>query len=308
MRIKDLLSEEKAKVPPKRGNPVAHAAQKVAKGSGGHTNPKNTIPRKEKHKKDLATMESALDEISLGDYRKKALMQKAKSQMGAMFNDDPERQKQHQATFDKREKGLDRLKARDEVARKTTADKQMADNIAKLPELKAEYERMKAEYTSLGGNNWQYADREQNLTDRERKARGMESSMNNLWRTISAAEKAQKSEGMAEGVRDLGYDAQSLITKLRRDVEEKRLQPTRQAVLMAARELAGDMDFAPELLVQQVLGQGVTEGLDHNKRQQLIQFLVKKLDWEANYLELATDAELIKWYKNVQAGKKPMGY
>jgi hypothetical protein len=88
----------------------------------------------------------------------------------------------------------------------------------------------------------------------------MESSMNNLWRTISAAEKAQKSEGMAEGVRDLGYDAQSLITKLRRDVEEKRLQPTRQAVLMAARELAGDMDFAPELLVQQVLGQGVTEG------------------------------------------------
>jgi len=54
--------------------------------------------------------------------------------------------------------------------------------------------------------------------------------------------------------------------------------------------------------------EGVAEGLDHNKRQQLIQFLVKKLDWEANYLELATDAELIKWYKNVQAGKKPMGY
>lgn len=64
---------------------------------------------------------------------------------------------------------------------------------------------------------------------------------------------------MAEGVRDLEYDAQSLIMKLRRDVEEKRLQPTRDAVLMAARELAGDMDFAPELLVQQVLGQRVAE-------------------------------------------------
>jgi len=64
---------------------------------------------------------------------------------------------------------------------------------------------------------------------------------------------------MAEGIRDLGYDAQSLIMKLRRDVEEKRLQPTRDAVLMAARELAGDMDFAPELLVQQVLGQRVAE-------------------------------------------------
>jgi hypothetical protein len=72
-------------------------------------------------------------------------------------------------------------------------------------------------------------------------------------------------EGVAEGVRDLGYDAQSLITKLRRDVEEKRLQPTRQAVLMAARELAGDMDFAPELLVQQVLGRGMAEGQPKEK-------------------------------------------
>ena len=64
--------------------------------------------------------------------------------------------------------------------------------------------------------------------------------------------------GTNEGVRDLGYDAQSLIMKLRRDIEEKRLQPTRQAILAAARELAGNMNFAPELLVQQVLGQGKT--------------------------------------------------
>ncbi len=69
----------------------------------------------------------------------------------------------------------------------------------------------------------------------------------------------EKQQGVAEGVRDLGYDAQSLIMKLRRDVEEKRLQPTPQAVLAAARELAGDMEFAPQLLVKQVLGQGVAE-------------------------------------------------
>jgi hypothetical protein len=67
-------------------------------------------------------------------------------------------------------------------------------------------------------------------------------------------------EEVDEGVRDLGYDAQSLIMKLRRDVEEKRLQPTPQAVLAAARELAGDMEFAPQLLVKQVLGQGMAEG------------------------------------------------
>jgi hypothetical protein len=73
--------------------------------------------------------------------------------------------------------------------------------------------------------------------------------------------KGFKKQGVEEGVSDLSYDAQSLITKLRRDVEEKRLQPTPQAVLAAARELAGDMDFAPQLLVKQVLGQGMAE--DH---------------------------------------------
>ena len=55
---------------------------------------------------------------------------------------------------------------------------------------------MKAEYKSLGGSNWQYADREQNLTDTERKARSMEGPMNNLWRQIQAAEKAK--QGMGE--------------------------------------------------------------------------------------------------------------
>jgi hypothetical protein len=74
--------------------------------------------------------------------------------------------------------------------------------------------------------------------------------------------KAGDEKEVDEGVRDLGYDAQSLIMKLRRDVEERRLQPTRDAILSAARELAGDMDFAPELLVQQVLGKSVAEGLD----------------------------------------------
>jgi hypothetical protein len=63
-------------------------------------------------------------------------------------------------------------------------------------------------------------------------------------------------------IRGLGPDVQALILKLRRDVEEKRLHPTPQAVLAAARELAGDMEFAPLLLVQQVLGKskGVAEG------------------------------------------------
>ena len=71
-----------------------------------------------------------------------------------------------------------------------------------------------------------------------------------------------KNKEMAEGISGLGYDAQALITKLRRDVEEKRLQATPDAVLAAATELAGDMKFAPQLLVQQVLGKGMAEGFN----------------------------------------------
>jgi hypothetical protein len=137
-------------------------------------------------------------EISLGNYRDKALKQKAQSQMGAMFARDPAEREKNLSTFNKREKGLNRLKARDEKSRKAAADKKQADDIAALPQLKAEYEDMKDKYKSLGGSNWQYADREQNLTDREREARSMEGPMNNLWRRINAAEKAQKSEEVAE--------------------------------------------------------------------------------------------------------------
>jgi hypothetical protein len=46
--------------------------------------------------------------------------------------------------------------------------------------------------------------------------------------------------------------------------------------------------------------------LDNVRRTQIIHYLAKKMDWEVNYLELATDHELIKWYKKVQAGQDPM--
>lgn len=139
-----------------------------------------------------------LFEVSLGDYRKKAGMQKAQSQMGAMFGSSPEQRAKDLATFKKRERGLERVKARDERARKAEQERQLADLVNRLPELKAEYEKMKARYKALGGSDWQYADREQNLTDTEREARAMEGPMNNLWRQIQAAEKA-KTQGVAEG-------------------------------------------------------------------------------------------------------------
>ena len=132
-----------------------------------------------------------IQEVSLGDYRAKALKQKAQSQMGAMFARDPEQQAKDLSTFNKRERGLNRLKDRDTKSRADAQAKDLADLVARLPELKSEYEQMKDKYKSLGGSNWQYADREQNLTDREREARSMEGPINNLWRQIQAAEKSQ---------------------------------------------------------------------------------------------------------------------
>ena len=69
-------------------------------------------------------------------------------------------------------------------------------DIEKLPELKTKYEEMKKLYRSLGGSNWQYADREQNLSDAERKARSMEPELNRLAAQIHRAEQSQ---GVAEG-------------------------------------------------------------------------------------------------------------
>ncbi len=139
------------------------------------------------------------NEASLGDYRKKAAMQRAQAQMGAMFARDPEERKKNLDTFNKRDAGLNRVKARDEKARADAQAQQLANDIAQLPELRAKYDEMRAKYKSLGGSDWQYADREQNLTPAEREARSMEGPMNNLWRQISAAEKAQQAQGVTEG-------------------------------------------------------------------------------------------------------------
>lgn len=140
-----------------------------------------------------------LFEASLGSYLNKASMSRGQAQMGAMFGKDPEQRARDLATFNKRDRGITRAKGRVEKQRRADLQKQMADTIAKLPELKAEYARMQQRYRALGGSDWQYADREQNLTDSEREARAMEGPMNNLWRQIQAAEKAQSQQGVAEG-------------------------------------------------------------------------------------------------------------
>lgn len=194
MKIRELFeAKDKKAEAPKPRNFVAKNA--VQSGAGAHKDKKKAMKQGDVKHKGKEMAESQVAEISLGDYRKKAAMQKAQSQMGAMFGTSPEQRAKDLATFKKREQGLERVKARDEKARKADIVKRQADDIAALPQLKAEYEKMKARYKALGGSNWQYADREQNLTSAEREARSMEGPMNNLWQRINTAEKAQKSMG-----------------------------------------------------------------------------------------------------------------
>ncbi len=152
-----------------------------------------------------------LFEVSLGSYRNKASMSRGQAQMGAMFGRDAEQRAQDLATYKKRDAGIKRADARIEKSRQADAARRLAADVAALPDLEAKYQEMVAKYKSLGGSDWQYADREQNLTDREREARSMEGPMNNLWRQIQAA---KKSQGVAEGLADTQQKIVDTINKL----------------------------------------------------------------------------------------------
>jgi hypothetical protein len=97
-----------------------------------------------------------------------------------------------------RERSQQRLAQRE----KDQAEKQQQDaqaDFEQLPELKAEYQKMHDLYKSLGGSNWQYADREQNLTGRERQARDMENQLSILSRRIKRAEQLKEQSGLGFG-------------------------------------------------------------------------------------------------------------
>jgi hypothetical protein len=93
------------------------------------------------------------------------------------------------------------LLAQRAAERKKTDQATARQDFANLADLESQYKQMKNKYDALGGSNWQYADREQNLTTSEREARDMEYGLNILGDRIS---RAKKSQGMAEGD-DIGY-------------------------------------------------------------------------------------------------------
>ena len=84
-------------------------------------------------------------------------------------------------------------------AKSLEAAKKDAPNLAALQKQHAE---MQSKYQKLGGSNYQYADREQNLSEGEREARSMESGMNQLGNRIGAIKKAGFSKGGKISLKD----------------------------------------------------------------------------------------------------------
>ena len=56
-----------------------------------------------------------------------------------------------------------------------------------LTELQKQHEGMKQRHQQLGGSNWQYSDRDQNMTPGEHEARKLESSMRDVQRQMRQA-------------------------------------------------------------------------------------------------------------------------
>jgi hypothetical protein len=104
---------------------MVHAIQKGEKVKGASPELKKTARTMGKSDaKDFAATKHAglpkkVDEISLGDYQRKAGMNKALSQMGAAFAASPEEREKNLSIAGRREKGLARAKARSD---KSTAE------------------------------------------------------------------------------------------------------------------------------------------------------------------------------------------
>ena len=169
-------------------NPVAKAAQSVAKGSGEHKNPKTAVkqPRKAKHKK-AEVMESVLYvvENDMTDFFKN-LQQTDPKFKNLRVHGDPEHDQLRQQDAEKRQQ--------DQASRKAQGEKDAQARIEQdrgnLPQLKDQLAQLTAEYKRYGGDSWQYADR---MTDNDRKAQSLGQQVHSLQSRIAKAE-----QGVAE--------------------------------------------------------------------------------------------------------------
>ena len=106
----------------------------------------------------------------------------------------PEQAKADREAF--KQKSIADVKARNDKIKADAIERDRAD----LPELEKRHAEMSAMYSK--GKNWQYADRDQNLTDDERKARDISSELQQLSGRIHAAKNSNYKQGGKINLKD----------------------------------------------------------------------------------------------------------
>ena len=104
-----------------------------------------------------------------------------------------------------KQKSMADVKARNDKIKSDAIESDRAD----LPNLEKRHAEMSAMYTK--GKNWQYADRDQNLTQDERKARDISSELSSLGNRISAVKRSTSSyaKGGKISLKDCGTSTAS---------------------------------------------------------------------------------------------------
>lgn len=139
-----------------------------------------------------------MDEISLGDYRKKATLNKAMSQTDKFFGrDDPEKVAHADRTIAKREKGLARADVRS--ARQLAAMPKYEPPQESPEELAAKLAKMKARFRHLGGTSYQYADR---MSDDDREAEDLHRAIQHIERQLGESASAGATSSASIGTVD----------------------------------------------------------------------------------------------------------
>ena len=119
-------------------------------------------------------------EISLGDYRKKATLNRATHQIDTVFGD-PEKKAHHQHKIAQRTKGLARADARTDAELEKIRQAQPKPEPMDPAVAAEQLAKMKARYRQLGGDSYMYADR---MSDQDREAEQLHKAIQHLQRSL----------------------------------------------------------------------------------------------------------------------------
>jgi hypothetical protein len=139
---------------------------------------------------------------------KKSKREEAVKGIEDFFSGKTPRKTPEQAKADReawKQKSMADVKARNDKIKADALERDRAD----LPNLEKRHAKLSATHTK--GQNWMYADREQNLSDEERKARDVSSELSSLGNRISAVKRNTSSyaKGGKISLKDCGTSTAS---------------------------------------------------------------------------------------------------